>query len=101
MVGHLAAAVQAVEVTVSVKGRPVRGVVSRSVFEMRFGASESPDSWLEAYRANAAAIDAAVCRKAGDNPQLAVVVLLESDFEARLPPLGEGPLGPVKKRSAA
>jgi hypothetical protein len=50
--------------------------VARSVFEVRFAASESPASWLEAYRANAAAIDAAVCRKAEDNPHLTVVVLL-------------------------
>jgi hypothetical protein len=79
---RLSAAFQAVEVTLTVDGRPVRGIVSRAVFEQQFGAGSEPASWLAAYRDHAPAIDAALRRQADLHPGHNMVVLLEPDGAA-------------------
>jgi hypothetical protein len=76
----LSRAVQAVEVRLVHGGRRIRGIVPRSVFETRFGASEEPSSWLASYRDHASIIDAAVCRKADRQLHQNVVVLHEADI---------------------
>jgi phage I-like protein len=76
----LSMAVQAVEVRLVHGGRRIRGIVPRSVFETRFGASEEPSSWLASYRDHASVIDAAVCRKADRQLHQNVVVLHEADI---------------------
>ena len=74
--------VQALEVPVLARGRVVRCVVSRSVFEGRFGASEATASWLLAFEANKAAVLEAINRKTSMHPDRNIVVLLEEDFPA-------------------
>jgi hypothetical protein len=72
--------VQALEVPVLARGRVVRCVVSRSVFEGRFGASEATASWLQAFEANKAAVLEAIKHKTAMHPDRNIVVLLEEDF---------------------
>jgi hypothetical protein len=98
---RLHATVQGVETIVRVERRDVRVVVSRSVFEVHFGATDDPQSWLRAFDANAAAIREAVRRKAQAHPQLDALVLLEGDVDPHKPPRRAGPAAPAKPRRAA
>jgi hypothetical protein len=50
-------------VRVPVGRRLVRAIVSREALESRFNAGDSPEAWVETYRANAQAIEAVVQNK--------------------------------------
>ena len=50
--------VQAVEVCVRVGDRVVQAVITREALERHFGATATPQTWIAAHLANAAAIDA-------------------------------------------
>lgn len=50
----------ALVVRVEVGRRKVRAIVSQEALEERFAAQRTPEAWVDAYRANSAAIDALV-----------------------------------------
>lgn len=67
-------AVQGIDVHLKVKGRAIHAVVAREALEEHFGAGETPQGWLDAYRRNAAAIDAAIARRFRDEPREPVIL---------------------------
>ena len=72
----------------NVGGRAVHAVVSRSVFETYYGATEAPDSWLSAYAANKRAVQKAIERKAASHPEATILVLLDTDIDQPNRPKG-------------
>lgn len=57
------AGLDSVIVRMPIAGRLVRAIVSREALETRFHAGHTPEDWLQAYRANAEAINAVVKAK--------------------------------------
>lgn len=57
------AGLDSVIVRLPIEGRLVRAIVSREALETWFHAGHEPQGWLEAYRANANAIEAVVKTK--------------------------------------
>lgn len=72
---RLCEVVQGVEVTVVEQDEQIRVLILREALEAYFGAGEEPDSWLQAYRQHADAIDCAAADRYRLNRRQGVVVL--------------------------
>jgi hypothetical protein len=73
------AGLDSVIVRMAIAGRLVRAIVSREALETRFQAGHSPDDWLQAYRANADAINAVVKGKV-DRASPEPIMVSKHDF---------------------
>jgi hypothetical protein len=72
---RLCEVVQGVEFTVDEQGVLIRALILRDALEAFFGASESPQSWLSAYKANRDAIDCAAADSFRAQSARGIVVL--------------------------
>lgn len=73
------AGLDSVIVRMPIAGRLVRAIVSREALETRFDAGHGPDGWLQAYRANADAINAVVRDKV-DRASPEPIMVSKHDF---------------------
>jgi hypothetical protein len=70
----LHAAIEGVDVRLSVRGRPVKAVVVRELLQERFAAGVTPQSWLDSYRRNAKAIDEEITQRFRTDPRQPVIL---------------------------
>src|SRR5688500_17886553 len=67
--------VEGVEFTVVEQGITIRALILRDALERFFGADETPDSWIKAYRAHQDAIDCAAADRFRSDLAPSVVLL--------------------------
>ncbi|HMC14632.1 MAG TPA: DUF1488 family protein [Albitalea sp.] len=72
---RLCQVVQGVEFTVDEQGVQIRALILRDALENFFGASESPQSWLKAYKTHRDAIDCAAADTFRAQSEQGIVVL--------------------------
>jgi hypothetical protein len=72
---RLCQVVQGVEFTVDEQGVQIRALILRDALENFFGASESPQSWLKAYKTHRDAIDCAAADSFRAQSEQGIVVL--------------------------
>jgi hypothetical protein len=72
---RLCQVVQGVEFTVDEQGVLIRALILRDALENFFGASESPQSWLRAYKTHRDAIDCAAADSFRAQSERGIVVL--------------------------
>ena len=79
---RLCQVVQGVEFTVDEQGVQIRALILRDALENFFGASESPQSWLKAYKTHRDAIDCAAADSFRAQSEQGIVVLRGNRPEA-------------------
>ena len=67
--------VEGVEFTVVEQGIPIRALILRDALERYFGADETPESWIRAYRAHRDTIDGAAADRFRSDLAPSVVLL--------------------------
>ena len=72
---RLCQVIQGVEFTVDEQGVQIRALILRDALENFFGASESPQSWLKAYKTHRDAIDCAAADSFRAQCEQGIVVL--------------------------
>lgn len=72
---RLCRVVQGVEFTVDEQGVLIRALILREALERRFGAAETPQSWVRAYQDHRDAIDCAAADAYRADPSHGIVVL--------------------------
>lgn len=78
--GQLSNVVQAVEFQIQIKGiGAVRCLISAELLQERFGASDSPETWLPAYEKHRIEIEKAA--RATWRASTVMVILTEKSFE--------------------